>query len=122
MWLRRRGRGDPPRIGKIGGLFRTTAGVDMTPAMLECVAASAKEMAELSIELKEGDAEELPVGDESVDVVISNGVISLTTDKTRAFSEIARMLVPGGRLMLGDIVVKDELSEDIRNDVDLWAA
>jgi len=94
----------------------------MTPAMLECVAASAKEMAELSIELKEGDAEELPVGDESVDVVISNGVISLTTDKTRAFSEIARMLVPGGRLMLGDIVVKDELSEDIRNDVDLWAA
>ncbi len=94
----------------------------MTPAMLECVAASAKEMAELSIELKEGDAEELPVGDESVGVVISNGVISLTTDKTRAFSEIARMLVPGGRLMLGDIVVKDELSEDIRNDVDLWAA
>ena len=76
----------------------------------------------MAIELKEGDAEELPVGDECVDVVISNGVINLTTDKTRAFSEIARVLVPGGRLMLGDIVVKDELSEDIRNDVDLWAA
>jgi arsenite methyltransferase len=52
--------------------------------------------------------------------VISNGVLNLTTDKLEAFSEIWRVLEPGGRLQLGDIVVESELSEGIRRDVDLW--
>ena len=58
--------------------------------------------------------------DSSVDVVISNGVLNLTTDKQAAFSEIERVLRPGGRLLLADIVVADELSEGIRSDIDLW--
>jgi ubiquinone/menaquinone biosynthesis C-methylase UbiE len=59
----------------------------------------------------DGDAEKLPLADASTDVVISNGVLNLATDKHKAFSEILRVLRPGGRLLLADIVVQDELSE-----------
>jgi len=62
------------------------------------------------------------VDDESIDVVITNGVINLATDKVVAFTEIFRVLRPGGRLMLGDVVLKKQLSEKARNDIDLWAA
>jgi SAM-dependent methyltransferase len=98
-------------------------GVDMTDAMRERATASAKDAGlGARVEVRAGDAESLPVENASVDVVISNGVLNLTTDKNKAFSEIARVLVPGGRLLLADIVVEDELSEEIRGDVDLWAA
>ncbi len=97
-------------------------GVDMTQAMLDRVAASVSQLADINVELRRGDAEALPVEAESVDVVISNGVLNLTTDKVQAFSEIFRVLRPGGRLFLGDIVVEQELSEGIRNDIDLWAS
>jgi SAM-dependent methyltransferase len=98
-------------------------GIDMTPAMRELARHSAIE-AGLGdvVELREGLAEELPVEDGSVDVVISNGVLNLTTDKERAFGEIARVLRPGGRLHLADVVIKTELREDTRDDIDLWAA
>jgi len=104
------------RVGPTGEAI----GVDMTPEMLESVKRSAEELGDLNVSLKRGDAEELPLEDRSVDVVISNGVLNLTTDKHRAFSEIERVLRPGGRLLLGDIAVADELSLDIRNDIDLW--
>jgi ubiquinone/menaquinone biosynthesis C-methylase UbiE len=95
----------------------------MTDAMRERATASAKDAGlGARVEVRAGDAESLPVENASVDVVISNGVLNLTTDKNKAFSEIARVLVPGGRLLLADIVVEDELSEEIRGDVDLWAA
>ena len=97
-------------------------GVDMTQAMLDQVRCAADELEGINVSLREGDAEDLPVDDASVDLVISNGVINLTTDKVKAFSEIARVLKPAGRLQLGDIVVANELDEDIRNDIDLWAA
>ena len=72
------------------------------------------------VEIRAGDCEELPLEDSSIDVVISNGVLNLATDKGRAFGEIARVLKPAGRLQLADIVVENELSEAIRSDIDLW--
>jgi len=98
-------------------------GVDATRAMRELAASSARKagLAE-RIEIREGRAEELPVEDGSIDVVISNGVINLTPDKRVAFEEIARVLRPGGRLYLADVVLKEELSEGSRSDAELWAA
>lgn len=106
------------QVGQTG----RAVGVDMTATMLEATRRSADAMGAANVDLRSGDAESLPVEDNSVDAVISNGVLNLTTDKLRAFGEVFRVLKPGGRLMLADIVVKEELSEGIRNDVDLWAS
>jgi len=98
-------------------------GVDMTEAMREVAAAAAREAGVDSfVEVRPGTAEELPVADESVDVVISNGVLNLVPDKERAFAEIYRVLRPGGRLHLGDTQIARLLSLDARNSIDLWAA
>jgi len=98
-------------------------GVDMTPAMLELVRRSAvKTGLWENIEVRRGNAEELPIESASVDVVISNGVLNLSPDKLRAFHEIFRVLKPGGRLYLADVVVQRELSLAARSDVALWAA
>ena len=95
-------------------------GVDMTEAMAERARAAARTAGLANVEVRLGDALALPVDDESIDVVISNGVLNLVPDKEAAFSEIARVLKPGGRLQLADIVVENELSERIRSDIDLW--
>jgi SAM-dependent methyltransferase len=95
-------------------------GVDMTPAMAEKARASAKAAGLSNVEIRVGDALALPVEDTSIDVVISNGVINLTPDKEKAYAEIFRVLRPGGRLQLGDIIVANELSESIRSNIDLW--
>jgi SAM-dependent methyltransferase len=97
-------------------------GVDMTAAMRERATASAAEAGLDNVEVRDGDAQALPVDDGVADVVISNGVINLTTDKVEAFTEIFRVLRPGGRLQLADIAVGAELPEGVRNDIDLWAA
>jgi arsenite methyltransferase len=98
-------------------------GIDMTPSMLELAKRGAlKASLWESIEVRRGIAEELPVTSESVDVVISNGVLNLSPDKDRAFREVYRVLRPGGRLHLADVVVQRELSLAARSDVDLWAA
>jgi arsenite methyltransferase len=98
-------------------------GVDMTPAMLELVRRSAlKTRLWENVEVRRGYVEALPVESESVDVVISNGVLNLSPDKLSAFGEIYRVLKPGGRLYLADVVVQRELSLAARSDVDLWAA
>jgi arsenite methyltransferase len=106
------------RVGPTGRAI----GVDMTSAMLTRSQVAATELALTHVEVREGDAEALPVASASVDVVISNGVLNLTTDKRVAFGEIARVLRPGGRLQLADIVVDAELSEGIRSDIDLWTS
>jgi arsenite methyltransferase len=95
-------------------------GVDMTPSMIERARAGAKAAGLSHVEVRQGDAEALPVDDSSIDAVISNGVLNLTPDKARAFGEIARVLRPGGRLLLADIVIGTELSEKARRDIDLW--
>jgi arsenite methyltransferase len=95
-------------------------GVEMTSAMLARARRSADEMGLRGVEFHEGLIEALPIDDESVDVVISNGVIDLVPDKDAVFSEIDRVLRPGGRLQLADVVVHKEVSEDARKRIDLW--
>jgi arsenite methyltransferase len=95
-------------------------GVDMTPAMLERARASAREMGIDNVELHQSLIESLPLPNESVDVVISNGVIDLVPDKEAVFAELDRVLRPGGRLQLADVVIHTDVSEDARERIDLW--
>ena len=95
-------------------------GVDMTASMLARAHASAREMDLENVELHESLIESVPVADGSVDVVISNGVIDLVPDKPAVFAEIDRVLKPGGRLQLADVVIHTEVSEDARDRIDLW--
>jgi ubiquinone/menaquinone biosynthesis C-methylase UbiE len=95
-------------------------GVDMTEAMADKARASARSAGLENVEVRLGDAMSLPLEDSSVDVVISNGVMNLTTDKSVAYGEVFRVLKPGGRFLYADIVVASELSEGIRKDIDLW--
>ena len=97
-------------------------GVDMTEAMLEKSQATAREMNLDQVEFRQGFIEELPVPDGSVDVAISNGVINLCTDKYRVFQDINRVLKPGGRLLLADIVVHRPVPDAAKANVDLWTA
>jgi arsenite methyltransferase len=95
-------------------------GVDMTAGMLELARATADEMGMGNVELHESLIESLPLDDVSVDVVISNGVIDLVPDKDAVLDEIDRVLRPGGRLQLADVVIHHEVSEDARKRIDLW--
>jgi SAM-dependent methyltransferase len=94
-------------------------GIDMTRTMLDRAQASADELG-VTVELHEGLIESLPVPDESIDVLISNGVIDLVPDKDAVFDEIDRVLKPGGRLQIADVVIHTEVSEDARDRIDLW--
>lgn len=95
-------------------------GVDMTASMLARARASADAMGLRNVELHEALIEALPVPDGSVDLVISNGVIDLVPDKDAVFAEIDRVLRPGGRLQVADVVIHTEVSEDARARIDLW--
>jgi len=95
-------------------------GVDMTATMLARARESAQAMGLANVELHESLIESLPLPDASIDVVISNGVIDLIVDKDAVFSEIDRVLRPGGRLQVADVVIHTEVSEDARKRIDLW--
>jgi SAM-dependent methyltransferase len=92
-------------------------GVDMTPEMLERARANAGKAGFTQVEFREGRLESLPVEDASVDAVTSNCVINLVPDKARVFAEIARVLKPGGRLVISDIVLDGRLPESVEKDV-----
>jgi SAM-dependent methyltransferase len=96
------------------------AGIDMTPAMLAKARAAAAEMGLSNVEFVEGEAEQLTFPDESFDVVISNGVIDLIPDKDAVFSEVYRVLVPGGRMQIADVTIQNPVSEEGRRNIDLW--
>ena len=95
-------------------------GVDMTPAMVAKAVANAAAVGAANVEFREGVAEALPVPDASADAVLSNGVINLCHDKDSVFRELRRVLKPGGRLQLADIVVERPVPKEAKEDVDLW--
>jgi SAM-dependent methyltransferase len=95
-------------------------GVDMTEEMMERCRASIAELELDNVELRSGEAENLPLDDATVDVVISNGVLNLVPDKERAFHEIYRVLRPSGRFQLSDIVVRSAIPSAMACSIDLW--
>jgi SAM-dependent methyltransferase len=95
--------------------------VDMTEAMLDKTRAGAAALGLTNVEARHGFAEDLPVASESVDVVISNGVINLCPDKIAVMREVYRVLKPGGRFQIADIVVHKEVPQDAKDDIDLWS-
>jgi arsenite methyltransferase len=102
------------------GTKGAVTGLDMTPEMLAKARAGAAELGARNVGFVEGEAERLPFGDESFDVAISNGVIDLIPDKDAVFSELHRVLVPGGRIQIADVTIQRPVSEEGRARIDLW--
>jgi len=105
------------RVGPSGRAI----GVDMTAAMRDKARSGARALGLANVDVRMGFLEELPVGDASVDVVISNGVLNLTPDKEAVMREVYRVLKPGGRFQIGDIVVHIDVPQEAKDDVELWS-
>lgn len=106
------------RVGPAGRVI----GVDMTPEMVERATAAARQLGFSNVEFRLGYLEDLPVEDDSVDVVISNCVINLSPDKPRVFREMFRVLKPGGRVSIADMVSKGPLPPSLRENPEAWNA
>ena len=96
-------------------------GVDMTPEMLAKARASAARMGVTNVEFRQGFLEDLPVDDNSIDVIISNCVINLSPEKDKVFSEVFRVLRSGGKLAVSDIVTDGPLPDAIKQSLSMWA-
>ncbi len=101
------------------GLSGKVIGVDMTPAMLKKARQNAANNGFANVEFRQGDIENLPVDDDLIDAVISNCVINLAPDKAKVFKEIYRVLKPGGRLMVSDVVLVKPLPQNIKDNPEL---
>jgi ubiquinone/menaquinone biosynthesis C-methylase UbiE len=96
-------------------------GLDMTTEMIKLARNNAKKMGATNVDFRYGEMEDIPLPDSSVDAVISNCVINLSPDKDAVFSEVYRVLKPGGRMSVSDIVVDGQLPQAIRQSLDSWA-
>ena len=106
--------------GQMVGATGAVVGVDMTPAMLARAEAARQECGAAQVTFREGFGEALPVDDGWADVVISNGVLNLFPDKGAALAEMARVLKPGGRLQIADILVEKPVPAGAKHNIDLW--
>ncbi|MDD5680094.1 MAG: arsenite methyltransferase [Candidatus Omnitrophica bacterium] len=105
-----------PRVGKTGKVI----GVDMTPEMVKKARANAKKGDYTNVEFRLGEIEKLPVEDNSVDVIISNCVINLSPEKQRVFEEAFRVLKPGGRIMVSDLVLVKDLPDIVKESIEAY--
>ena len=105
------------KVGENGHVI----GVDMTPEMIGKARANAKRMGVTNVEFRQGFLEALPIDDNSIDVIISNCVINLSPDKPKVFSEVFRVLKPGGKLAVSDIVTDGPLPDAIKQSLSMWA-
>jgi len=96
-------------------------GIDMTEQMIEKADINVKKLGYTNVEFRLGDIEEMPVESDSTDVVISNCVLNLVPDKEKAFSEIFRILKPGGHLSVSDVVLRGDLPDNIKNAAEMYA-
>jgi SAM-dependent methyltransferase len=105
------------KVGEEGHVI----GVDMTPEMIERARSSAKRLGLHNVEFRQGYLEDLPVDADSVDVIISNCVINLSPDKAKVFMEAFRVLKPGGKLAVSDVVTDGPLPKAIKQSLSAWA-
>jgi SAM-dependent methyltransferase len=103
-------------VGKSGKVY----GLDMTDEMLALANKNKEKMGIENVEFIKGYIEEIPIKDGAVDVILSNCVINLCEDKKKALGEAYRVLKPGGRLAIADIVMLKDVPEDIKQDVEMW--